>query len=150
MGKILRCFIENDINIEDDDMRSIQRKMYFITNHVEIDFKGFFDIIITEADRKKKEVWEAILKCDEIYLSTAFCGESAYLLEDMCEMALRFKIRNKIIVNFRDSDSHLAITERGGRMLQILMGRNNVKYLSQDTEELKELLKDYTNEPFNA
>lgn len=144
---IRRCFIENDYEIEDDDKRRIERTLYFKVPkemRTKISFDKMFDIVIVEAFRKPEEVWRAVLECDEIYMSTGFIGESAYLLEDMCEQAIKNKITNKTIINFRNSDSHLQITERGSRMLQILMKKNNIKYLSQDADELIEIVAKMT------
>jgi hypothetical protein len=59
----------------------------------------------------------------------------------MCEMALKKGIRDKTIVNFRDSDAYIGGTQRGIRMLNILKARNNVRYILQDTEEIEVIAK---------
>lgn len=135
------CFIENDSDIEDEDKHYLLRTIWRANRNDNLDFDRLFDTVIVNAFQNRKEVWHAINECDYIFISTGFFGESAELLEDMCEMALIKKIKNKFIINFRDGDSHLQPTRRGARMLQILQARNNVKYISQDTEEFKNIVK---------
>ena len=135
------CFIENDFEIDDYDRHEMLRTIWRANNNGNMNFDKLFDVVIVGANQKRKEVWTAINECDYIFLYTAFIGESAMLLEDMCELALSKKVKNKVIVNFRDSDNYLGITERGLRMLKILQARNNVKYVTQDTEEFKIICK---------
>ncbi len=62
---IKRCFIENDFNISYDDVED------FIEDtgkHPD----DIFNTIIGSASEKQKEVWEAIINHDEIWIKTAF------------------------------------------------------------------------------
>src|ERR1700728_4591374 len=122
------CFIENDFEVEEDDRHYMLCAIWRANNNDNLDFNKLFDVVVVCANQKRKEVWLAINECDYIFINTAFYGESAELLEEMCELALMKKVKNKVIINFRNSDSHLAPTQRGLRMLQILQARNNVKY----------------------
>ena len=135
------CFIENENHLQliAERQRAILRTIHLKTG-IETSFKKLFDIMIYDARAKGKEIWEAINKCDYIYLDTNFYGESSYMMEDMCEMALKNKIINKTIINHRDSDSHSNLSYRGKRMLEILKVRNNIKYIAKDTPEYKEIL----------
>ena len=135
------CFIENDYQIDGYDRHDMLRIIWRANKNGNMNFDKLFDVIIVEANQKRKEVWAAINECDYIFLKTAFIGESAILLEEMCELALRKRIKNKVIVNFRDSDNYLGITQYGQRMLKILQARYNVKYVTQDTEEFKIICK---------
>lgn len=139
--KAKTCFIENDFEIEDDDRHYILRAIWRANNNNDLDFNKLFNVVIVGANQKRKEVWLAINECEYIFINTAFYGESAELLEEMCELALIKKVKNKVIVNLRDSHSHLAPTQRGLRMLQILQARNNVKYVSQDSEDFEMIAK---------
>lgn len=135
------CFIENDFEIDADEQHYMLRSIWRANRNDKLDFEKLFDIVITLANQKRKEVWGAINECEYIFIKTGFIGESSELLEDMCEMALRKEVKNKSIINFRDSDRYSQASERGIRMLHILQGRNNVKYILQDTDEFKDVCK---------
>lgn len=126
-------FIENDFEIEADDKEYMEGDLNF-------SFDQFFDKVVVDAARLKPQVWMAIKEYNYIFLNTAFIGDSSYLLEEMAEMALRKKIKDKVILNFRTSDAKLFLSERAYRLLHILIHRNNVKYLSSDSEEFEEIV----------
>lgn len=135
------CFIENDSEIDKYEEGYILGSIELATGREDLVFDQLFDITITEASQRQKEVWDSILKSDYIFIDTAFIGDSGRLLEEMCEMALVKKIGNKSIVNFRNSDTHLFMTERGINMLQTLKERHNVQYVAKDTPEFVEICK---------
>lgn len=134
------CFIENDFDVDDDLKDYIVSSIWRATD-IELDFNKLFDVIITNAHQKELDVWSAISKCEYIFISTSFCGYSAGLLEDMCKLALKQRIKNKYIINFRDSDSPIHATYNGIRMLKIIQARNNVKYITQDSVEFEIITK---------
>lgn len=136
-----RCFIENDFEIDKDEIDYMLKSIWRSTRIEGLDFNKMFPTIITNASGRKLDVWKSICDNEYIFIKTGFIGDSAILLEDMCEMALKKKVKNKVIVNFRDSERGLQLTERGLRMLQILQARNNVKYVSQDTEDFVSICK---------
>lgn len=135
------CFIENDTEIDDDFKSYLLNTISHFTNNKDLEFDKLFDFIITEAYMKKIEVWNAINECKYIFISTGFHGESAYLLDEMCELALANKIKDKVIINFRDADSPSNPTKKGIEMLKELQEKNNVKYVSKDTKAFEKICK---------
>jgi len=120
--KITRCFIENNNEIDDYDKDVFED----LTENLFADIQ----IIITDAYTNPDKCLDSIIKSDEIYISSAFIGESGRLLKSMCKSVIDLNIKNKIVINLRrSSDIHSFIDEKE----QKAMNENGIIFLFYDT-----------------
>lgn len=121
-----KCFIENDFEIDDFDAEYFKEKTG--KNH-----KRIFNKIITEAHEKPKEVFKAIQKHDEIWVSTSFVGESGDMLTAMLKLTIDGNIKNKTIVNLREyKDVAWHLTEEQITMIRKVQSKNKIKFIFRD------------------
>lgn len=91
-----KLFIENDTEIDRDHLETMELLM---------DKRFVFDEVITSAFSNSKEVFDAIIRADEIYCETAFIGESAQLLDALVYHCLKNNIKGKKLFVFRELDT---------------------------------------------
>lgn len=85
-------FIENDSVFNQEEMDT----------HSKLHEREFnFDLIITDAFSNTKEAFEAILNADEVYVSTAFIGDSAQVFDALAYHLLNKKVKGKKLFVFR-------------------------------------------------
>jgi len=129
-----RCFIENDFRISTDLEED------FIEDFG-IPIKKAFNIVVCSAFENHKKVVDAILKSDEIWLMSAFIGDSEKLFTNMLRMAKTTNLKNKTIVNlFQYKDVAWHLTDEQRAIIKELK-QNNIKFIYKDCDEFDNIIK---------
>lgn len=132
--KRTRCFIENDITIEDEKDQ--------FEPHFDKDFDKYFDVVITRANQNQDELKKIINYNNDIYISTGFIGASGELMNKMCEYVLANNIKGKRLFNLRKKD-FIYYNRIDSNLMNKIFEKDNEYYQYSDNYEEMERVNEF-------